>query len=135
MLKSILSGTLGIAVNIAPCFAIANNLKPPYPLPNKSGDYNSILTTNPKGKNGPHYYWTVVSNQLNCRSQPGIDKTTVKVLSKNYGMSIAGKPQVFRDKKGQPWLYIAGVGSASDIKLRCYVRANSQFIQPVPYDL
>jgi hypothetical protein len=135
MFKYILFTTLGVAINIAPVFALAKNFQPPYPLPNKSGDYNSIITTNPKGNNGVHYYWSVVSQQLNCRNKPGIDKGIVKVLSKKDGFSIAGKPQVFRDKKGQPWLYIAGVGSANDIKLRCYVRANSQFIQPEPYDL
>lgn len=72
--------------------------------------------------------WRVVNGSLNCRSTPqgDIKKTYKKgdiITAKNdrTGSAIVGSDGNFYPFKGDPWLRT---------KDSCYVRANSQYIQP-----
>jgi len=104
-----------------------------YPQPNLQGDYTSILSKFQNGEKSNHLVWNVVARKLNCRAQAGVNYRVVRSLSKGNNIDIVGNPTVYRDKQGKPWLYIAKEGSAEDIKIRCFVRANHQFIKPIPY--
>jgi hypothetical protein len=133
-MKSLLSITLSTAISLAPTLAIAQpNFQ--YPQPNKQGDYTSILSKFQNGKQHPHLVWGVVSNKVNCRAQAGENYRVVRSLLKGDNINIVGTPKIYRDKRGKPWLYVAKEGSAEDIKIRCFVRANSQFIKPIPYSI
>ncbi|HYW18576.1 MAG TPA: hypothetical protein VE956_04540 [Nodularia sp. (in: cyanobacteria)] len=104
-----------------------------YPQPNRQGDYTSILSKFQDGKKSDHLVWKVVASKLNCRAQAGVNYRVVRSLAKGDNLNIAGNPTIYRDKQGKPWLYVAKEGSAEDIKIRCFVRANNQFIKPIPY--
>ncbi|MHC5769370.1 MAG: hypothetical protein ACYTXI_27890 [Nostoc sp.] len=128
----ILLGTLPLLVSM-PLGANAQTDSFQYPQPKRQGDYTSISTF----ENGQtaHLAWMVVSSELNCRAQAGGNYRVVRTLSKGDNIDIVGKPKVYRDRQGKPWLYVAKSGSAEDIKIRCFVRANSQFIKPIPYSI
>lgn len=104
-----------------------------YPQPNRQGDYTSILSKFQDGKKSPHLVWQVVISNLNCRSQAGVNYRVVRSLAKGDHVDLVGNPQIYRDIQGQPWLYVAKQGSAEDIKIRCFVRAHTEFIKPIPY--
>ncbi|WP_414529650.1 hypothetical protein [Nodularia chucula] len=104
-----------------------------YPQPNRQGDYTSILSQFQNGKKSDHLVWNVAASNLNCRAQAGVNYPVVRSLAKGDNLNIVGNPTTYRDKQGLPWLYIAKEGSAEDIKIRCFVRANTQFIKPIPY--
>jgi hypothetical protein len=127
----ILLGTISLLVSM-PLVANAQTNNFQYPQPNQKGDYTSILSNQDRQKS-PHLVWKVVSSELNCRAQPGRNYRVVRSLSQGDNIDIVGKPQIYPDKQGKPWLYVAKEGSAEDVKIRCFVRANSQFIKPIPY--
>jgi hypothetical protein len=131
-MKPLLAITLATTISVLPTLAIAQT-KFQYPQPNRQGDYTSILSKFPNGEKTPHLVWKVVSNQLNCRNQAGGNYPVVRSLSKGNSIDIVGKAKIYRDQQGKPWLYVAKEGSAEDIKIRCFVRANTQFIKPIPY--
>jgi hypothetical protein len=133
-MKSLFSITLATTISLVPTLAIAQT-KFQYPQPNRQGDYVSILSKFPNGQKSPHLVWKVVSNQLNCRVQAGGNYRVVRSLSKGNNIDIVGKPKIYRDRQGKPWLYVAKEGSAEDIKIRCFVRGNTQFIKPISYSL
>jgi uncharacterized protein YgiM (DUF1202 family) len=133
-MKSLLSITLSTAISIIPTLAIAQtNFQ--YLQANRQGDYTSILSKFQNGQKSPHLVWKVVSNELNCRTQAGGNYRVVRTLSKGNNIDIVGKPKVYRDRQGKVWLYVAKEGSAEDVKIRCFVRANNQFIKPIPYSI
>lgn len=130
-----------IAIAIIPCFIptltfakIPGSL---YPQPNQNGDYHSIQTTHQQGKNNPHLVWQVVASSLNCRVQPGTNQPIKRTFRRSDGISISGQPKVYKDKQGKPWLYVtqATSNNPEDFQNKCFIRANSQYIQPIPYDL
>jgi hypothetical protein len=131
-MKPLLGITLATTIFITPTLAIAQT-KYQYPQPNKQGDYTSIIGKFPNGDKSPHLVWQVVSNQLNCRNQAGGNYPVVRSLSKGNNIDIVGKAKIYRDRQGKPWLYVVKEGSAEDIKIRCFVRANKQFIKPIAY--
>jgi hypothetical protein len=133
-MKSLLSITSSIAISLIPTLAIAQtNFQ--YPQPNRQGDYTSILSKSQNGQKPPHLVWKVVSKELNCRAQAGGNYRVVRTLSKGNNIDIVGKPKIYRDRQGKAWLYVAKEGSAEDVKIRCFVRANNQFIKPIPYSI
>jgi uncharacterized protein YgiM (DUF1202 family) len=132
-MKSLFAVTLITAVLFAPTLTIAKT-KFQYPQPDSQGDYRSILSTSASGKN-PHLVWRIKSNQLNCRSQPGTNYPIVRSLAKGNVIDVVGKPRTYQDQQGKVWLHVAKEGSLEDTKIRCFVRANTQFIQPIPYSL
>ena len=133
-MKSLLSITLSTAISLIPILAIAQtNFQ--YPQPNRQGEYTSILSKFQNGQKSPHLVWKVVSNELNCRAQAGGNYRVVRTLSKGNNIDIVGKAKVYRDRQGKTWLYVAKEGSAEDVKIRCFVRANNQFIKPIPYSI
>lgn len=126
----LLLGTLPLLVSM-PLVANAQTNSFQYPKPNRKGDYTSIISKFEDGKKSPHLVWKVVSSELNCRAQAGGNYRVVRSLSQGNNVDIIGKPKVYRDKQGKPWLYVAPEGIVEDV--RCFVRANSQFIKPIPY--
>ncbi|AFY31171.1 hypothetical protein [Calothrix sp. PCC 7507] len=130
----VLLGTLPLLASM-PLVANAQTNGFHYPQPNQKGDYISILSTFENGHKSPHLVWKVVSSELNCRSQAGSNSRVIKLLLQNDNVSIVGNPKIYRDRQAKPWFYVAGSGSAEDVKIRCFVRANSQFIEPIPYSI
>jgi hypothetical protein len=127
-----LVGTVSLLVSM-PIAANAQTNSFEYPQPNRQGDYTSILSKFQDGQKSPHLVWQVVSSELNCRAQAGGNYRIVRSLSQGDNVDIVGKAKIYRDRQGKPWLYVAKEGSAEDVKIRCFVRANNQFIKPVPY--
>jgi uncharacterized protein YgiM (DUF1202 family) len=132
-MKPLLLITLSATISFASTLAIGQTTSFKYPQPNQQGDYTSILSKFPNGETTQHLVWKVVSSELNCRTQAGSNYRIVRSLSKDDNIDIVEKPKVYRDNQGKPWLYVAKEGSAEDTKNRCFVRANAQFIQPIPY--
>ncbi|MEH1940979.1 MAG: hypothetical protein V7L01_12285 [Nostoc sp.] len=133
-MKLLLLITLSTAITLTSTLAIAQpNFQ--YPQPNRQGDYTSIFSKLQDGTKSLHYVWKVVSSELNCRAQAGGNYPVVRTLSKGDNIDIVGKPKIYRDKQGKTWLYVAKEGSAEDVKIRCFVRANTQFIKPIPYSI
>lgn len=130
--NQVLLGTLSLLVS-TPLGANAQTNSFQYPQPNRQGDYTSILSTFGNGQKSSHLVWQVVSSELNCRAQAGGNYRIVRSLSQGDNIDIVGKAKIYRDRQGKPWLYVAKEGSAEDVKIRCFVRANSQFIKPIPY--
>jgi hypothetical protein len=128
----VLLGTLSLLVS-TPLIANAQTNSFQYPQSNRQGDYTSILSTFGNGQKSSHLVWQVVSNELNCRAQAGGNYRLVRLLSQGDNVDIVGKAKIYRDRQGKPWLYVAKAGSSEDVKIRCFVRANSQFIKPIPY--
>ncbi|MBW4508980.1 MAG: hypothetical protein KME64_21050 [Scytonematopsis contorta HA4267-MV1] len=133
MLRLLLSASLITAVSFVPTFVLAQTSNVQFPQPSKSGDYNSIQSRFRNGTTSTHLVWKVVSNNLACRSQPGTNYRVVRKLSKNDVIDLVGSRSIKRDATGKPWLLVAKQGSAEDIKIKCFVRANVQFIKPIPY--
>lgn len=127
--------TLGTIISIVPTLAFAQNTNVLFPQPNKNGDYNSIISKFNDGKSSPHLVWEVVSNELSCRARAGTNFRIVRKLAKGNVINVVGSKTVVKDAAGKPWLMVAKEGSAEDIKIRCFVRANKQFIKPIPYSL
>jgi hypothetical protein len=134
-MKSLLSFTFATTISLIPTLVIAQTNSFQYPQPNRQGDYTSILSKFPNGQKSPHLVWKVVNRQLNCRAQAGGNYRVVRLLSKGDNIDIVVKPKIYLDKQGKPWLYVAKEGSAEDLKIRCFVRANTQFIKPIPYSI
>ena len=134
-MKEILSIAFATTISLLPTLATAQTDNFPYPQPNRQGDYTSILSGNRNEQKSPHLVWKVVSTELNCRAQAGGNFRIVRLLSQGDNINIVGQPRIYRDRQGKPWLYVAKEGSAEDVKIRCFVRANTQFIQPIPYSL
>jgi hypothetical protein len=134
-MKEILLTTLATTMSLLPTLAFAQTNNSLFSQPNRQGDYTSILSGNSNIRKSPHLVWKVVSTKLNCRTQAGGNYRVVRLLSQGDNINIVGQPRIHRDKQGKPWLYVAKQGSAEDVKIRCFVRANTQFIQPIPYSL
>ncbi|WP_414549276.1 hypothetical protein [Anabaena sp. CCY 0017] len=126
VVKLALLGLMPLAAN-----AQTNSFQ--YPQPNRQGDYTSILSKFQNGKKSDHLVWNVAASKLNCRAQAGVNYRVVRSLSKANNVDIVGNPTIYRDKQGLPWLYVAKQGSAEDTKIRCFVRAHTEFIKPIPY--
>ncbi len=134
-MKEILLTTLATTISLLPTLAFARTNNFLFPQPNRQGDYTSILSGNSNIRKSPHLVWKIVSTKLNCRTQSGGNYRVVRLLSQGDNINIVGQPRIHRDKQGKPWLYVAKEGSSEDVKIRCFVRANNQFIQPIPYSL
>ncbi len=133
-MKQLLSIALVTTISLLPTLGNAQTNNFQYPQPNRQGDYTSILSKSQDGQT-PHLVWKVVSNKLNCRAQAGINYRIVRLLSKEDKIDIVGKPKIYLDRQGKPWLYVAKEGNAEDLKIRCFVRANTQFIKPIAYSI
>jgi hypothetical protein len=133
MPRLLLSATLVTAISFVPTFVLAQTSNVRFPQPNKFGDYNSIQSRFKDGTTSTHLVWKVVSNNLACRNQPGTNYRVVRKLSKNDVIDLVGSRSIKRDAKGKPWLLVAKQGSAEDIKIKCFVKANVQFIKPISY--
>jgi predicted methyltransferase len=129
--NGVLLGTISLLVSM-PLVADAQTNNFQYPQPNQKGDYTSILS-NQAGQKSPHLVWKVVSSELNCRAQAGRNYRVVRSLWQGDNVDVVGQPKIYLDKQGKPWLYVAKEGNAEDLKIRCFVRANSQLIKPIPY--
>ncbi|PSB02624.1 SH3 domain-containing protein [Merismopedia glauca] len=130
MSRFLLSTTLSTAIFILPTLSLAGGANAQFPQPNGRGDYYSIQTP---GTTSSHLVWQVVSSELNCRSRPGSNSRVVRKLFKGDVINLVSRPKIRRDAKGLPWLFVAKEGSLEDIKTRCFVRGNAQFIKPIPY--
>ncbi|MBC6478931.1 MAG: hypothetical protein EBE86_004570 [Hormoscilla sp. GUM202] len=89
----------------------------------------------------PGSLWRVVASQLNCYTDPLADS---KIIITQFSRNDIIQAEVWRggadevlvnelDSEGKPWMHIRGgrnIDSPADLT-RCYVRANSRYIQPV----
>jgi len=78
--------------------------------------------------------WRVTSNSLNCRRSASVFSPIVRTYLKDNLLEVevyrGGSDEVsmnYLDDNGKPWMPVRG-GSYGD---RCFVRANSLYIQPV----
>jgi hypothetical protein len=101
-----------------------------FPIPDKNGNFMSENADDWNGGTQDSTWdsWRVVTGGLNCRSMPqgGVQKIYKKgdiVAAQNgrSGSAIVGSDGKIYPFKGDPWL---------KTKDSCYVRANSQYIQP-----
>lgn len=113
--------------------------------PDRYGDYyrnEAPLKGTTTPPLAPGSLWEVIADQLNCRSAPDSSSTIVKVLNKGDIIQVevgrGGSDEVLmnsRDASGKPWMPVRGGQAASDGReTRCYVRANSRYIQPYASD-
>lgn len=104
---------------------------------NQNGDY--FRGTLPVYPSQPDYVisgWRVItSSGLNCRSNAGTEFGVVKVLA--FGEPLQVQTSKGRDQhndpteldgRGLPWLKVA---ESSQGVVKCFVRANSRYIEPV----
>jgi hypothetical protein len=101
-----------------------------FPNPDKNGNFFIENTDDWMGGTASNTWetWRVVSEGLNCRTTPqgGVQKIYKKgniVAAQNdrNGSALVGSDGKIYPFKGEPWLRT---------KDSCYVRANSQYIQP-----
>ncbi|MCF3578887.1 hypothetical protein [Planktothrix agardhii] len=102
-----------------------------FPIPDKNGNFMSENADDWNGgtQNSTWDSWRVVAEGLNCRTTPqgGVHKIYKKgdiiVTPPNdrNGSALVGSDGKIYPFKGEPWLRT---------KDSCYVRANSQYIQP-----
>ena len=119
--------TLGLVSLIAavPTVALASAETP---RPDENGDYDYIAQA---------FVWKVkdLPNGLNCRSGHCSYHSVVEVRSANDFLYLAsthfvggGRPYINLDESGLPWLKVNG-----GYETYCFVRANTEFIEPTPY--
>ncbi len=107
---------------------------------NQSGDY--FRETLPVYPSEPDYViseWRVItSSGLNCRSNAGTEFDIVKVLT--FGEPFQVKTSEGRDQhnnptkldsRGLPWFMVTDSSRSSRGKVKCFVRANNRYIEPV----
>lgn len=98
------------------------------PRPNRQGDFNSRnANTYLSETNGMVTWptWRVVSSdgELNCRATPNGKVTRVYVVRRDrVRAELRGANAFVAASNGSPWMLTRD---------RCYVRANSQYIQPI----
>lgn len=117
-------------------------LASPLPGTNENGDYIT----------GDHYYWEVVDpdpNGLNCRT---VNATIYELLQLNnptpfdffnwpvvgvlyqgqrFHVSSSNRGVFWWDTRKLPWLYVKD-SDQGNVTKGCFVRANSQYVKPVP---
>jgi hypothetical protein len=109
---------------------------------NQSGDY--FQGTLPVYPFQPDYVistWRVItSSGLKCRSGSGTEFSVVKVLTVRETFQVKtseGRDQhnnpTKLDNRGLPWFMVTDSSSSSrgEEKVKCFVRANSRYIEPV----
>lgn len=106
------------------------NLSEAFPTPDKNGDFKPENADDWNGgtQDSTWRSWRVVTGSLNCRATPQgkIQKsykngTPIAAQIDRSGSAIVGSDGKQYPFKGDPWLRT---------KDACYVRANSQYIQP-----
>ena len=103
----------------------------PYPAADKNGDYH-IVNGNSSGI--MPFLWEAVDPEgLNVRCEDRTRESTQldilnspvnRVIPKGEKFDAVG---IFLDRRGKPWLW---VGSHSKGRYRCWVRANTNYVQP-----
>ncbi|MFM6402678.1 MAG: hypothetical protein ACKPH7_30055 [Planktothrix sp.] len=154
LLKIVLITVISLVLICAPSWAI--------PKTNANGDYILSPTTDRRGIS--QFNWVVIDKDpqgLNCRmlqqyqgiSMDDIDAPSI-LFKDNYHTIINwpvmitfktgqklravttqfGNNIVLRDKQGKPWIPVASNLRIELDKGSCFVRANRQFIKPIPDD-
>ncbi|MEG4961481.1 MULTISPECIES: hypothetical protein [unclassified Microcoleus] len=103
------------------------NLVEALPRPNASGDYtssnaNTWLTETAGSGTWPLWRITSRDGKLNCRQTPNGAIKQVYSANKDKIFGELRGTNAIKIEKGQPWLLTTN---------GCYVRANSQYIQPI----
>jgi len=103
------------------------NLVEPLPRPNASGDYtssnvNTWLSETAGSGTWPAWRVTSPDGQLNCRQRPnGAIQRVYRADRDTVAPELRGVNAIAM-ANGQPWLLT---------RQNCYVRANSQYVQPI----
>lgn len=102
------------------------------------GDYYSNeaeVKANRRSRYGTGSLWQVKVRQLNCRQEPSLESPIKRTYAKNALLEAqiyrGGSDEVLinpRDRNGKPWMPVRDRDSSES---RCFVRANSRYIQPV----
>ena len=120
-----LATTLGISLGISPA-AVANTAAN-LPRPNRQGDFTAAnANTYLSETNGlvTWLHWRVVSQdgELNCRASPnGTIRRVYRTNRDRITAETRGANAIVLSN-GSPWMLTRD---------RCYVRANSRYIQPI----
>ncbi len=131
-------GFLGLFSSVA---TVAFARTTPINSADRFGDYYSnnapVRGTAPSGLM-PGSLWRVVAQNLNCRSRPAPSSRIIKVFTQGDVIQAevgrGGSGRVFinsGDSSGKPWMWVRG-GQVfkNSSSLKCYVRANSRYINP-----
>lgn len=111
-----------------PLLKVQNSL--PYPAADQNGDYHIV-----NGNSGVMpFVWEVVDPEglnVRCEDRTGesnqmdiLNSPVNRVIPKGEKFDAVG---IFLDRRGKPWLW---VGSHSMGRYRCWVRANTNYVQP-----
>ncbi len=107
-------------------------------VPDSKGNYYrndaSVLAPNRFNKLVPGFLWRVMVDELNCRQDASLDSPVNRTFQVGDLLEVevyrGGSDEVYvnpLDRNGRPWMPVRGANTED----KCYVRANSRFIQPV----